>query len=57
MKKFLNLMLLALYPVLKQMALKLKACFGYTYLRISVFLIMETPKMKYRSSLIDGHLK
>lgn len=50
-------MLLALYPVLKQMALKLKACFGYTYLRISVFLIMETPKMKYRSSLIDGHLK
>jgi hypothetical protein len=50
-------MLLALYPVLKQMALKLKACFGYTYLRKSAFLTMEIPKMKYRPSLTDGHLK
>jgi len=50
-------MLLALYPVLKQMALKLEACFVYTYLRKSAFLTMEIPKMKYSSSLIDGQLK
>jgi hypothetical protein len=50
-------MLLALYPVLKQMALKLKPCFGYIYLKKSAFLTMDIPKMKYRSSLIDGHLK
>jgi hypothetical protein len=54
---FWNLILLALYSILKQLAFKLKACFGYTYLKKSAFLTMEIPKMKYSSSLIDGHLK
>lgn len=29
----------------------------WLYLRKSTFLTMEIPKMYYRSSLIDGHLK
>jgi len=37
--------------------IKTERFFGYTYLRKSAFLTMEIPKMKYRSSLTDGHLK
>jgi hypothetical protein len=47
-------MLSALYPILKGLAL---SAFGYTYLNKSAFLTMVIPKMKYRSSLIDRHLK